>query len=225
MSSESGVFHHLPCFNTDHLGPQSTPEGLPRLGVSSTVTAVSRCACLASSPTPGVLYSAAVLPPFCSYASPVLAEVLSIISPLSAPKGYRPAIAAPADLLQNTTRPSRTIVDPSKLQQKPARIRASFTLPVAPVAALSRHRLRCAPLLHSAAPSSPYRHPTARFHTNAETLPHTALGFSFYTQILRRPQDSPSSLRRVSSPKPEWREYTPSLLWPRPLLRQTIANA
>ena len=33
MSSESGIFHHLPCFNTDHLGVQSTPEGLPRLGV------------------------------------------------------------------------------------------------------------------------------------------------------------------------------------------------
>ena len=121
MSSESSVFHHLPCFNTDHLSLQSTPESLPRLGVPSIVTGVFRCACLASSPTPGVLYSAAVLPPFCSCSSPVLAEVLSIISPFSAPKRYRPAIAASADLLQNTTRPSRTTVDPLKLQQKPAR--------------------------------------------------------------------------------------------------------
>lgn len=93
MSSESGVFHHLPCFNTDHLGPQSTPEGLPRLGVPSIVTAVSRCACLANSPTLGVPYSAAVLPPFCS------------VPVLSSPKSYRLShLLAP---LKGTGQPSR----------------------------------------------------------------------------------------------------------------------
>lgn len=90
MSSESGIFHHLPCFQHRPSWPAVDAGRLASPRSPSIVTTVSCCACLASSPTPGVLYSAAVPPPVLS--SPRSYRLSHLLAPL---KG-RPAIAAPA---------------------------------------------------------------------------------------------------------------------------------
>ena len=167
-----------------------------------------------------MLYSAAVLPPVLS--SPRSYRLSHLLAPL---KG-RPAIAASATCCKTR----RDHPEPPSIRRNFNRNQPEYG-PHSLILLRLSHRSAESPspalctFVAFDSPTSPYRHPTARFHTIAETLLHTALAFSFCTQTLRRPQDSPSSLRRVSSPKPEWREYTPSLLWPRPLLRQTIANA